>query len=848
MEEPFPHVAASLAPHTVKAGLVAELELNPDKVGVWPARVVAVCGPLLQVRPLGEKRVQWYDINLGVWPWRSGRQLSPPSDLCLEAGGEGASQDWHARFQDEVGESGLAQALPPGHGNCPADTWRPGMKAELLSDENPREGWGVTVTENTGGLLGISLDSPELKASSTHLRLFCTSPRLLSCGSIAPSSTLSFKAPACLRAKNYPDKVWKAVMQSFGEVALERQAPTQCLPEQTTKAKHGFQERMLLTVIDPESKDQLRVVIVDKLIDVTTFVISLLERPDTKVVCSAESEFIVPISWAIEHHFLEKASLQTMSCSPLSKIAPRNLFRALTRPPAPFSLGEELEFCRNADNLEFCPAKVEEVKGRLLQLSLTTKDGKKNILSTATSLDIFPKGWAESNGIQLQIAAENLATEESGINGIRLPIALPVPVRSPLPVAENSWCPPIYFNHLCYSASFLSRHRLESLPRYIGGGPVRLVMREVLSRLIGSSFKSGAVLRKLEVSGRPRPGFWVETMKGKSRVLMLQADVEIPSMGSQVVPFCREVCQKLSCCPYLFGPQLVGEECPSACNSRPKSDFHIATTESGDQRNRRGTKRGRRKGKVGADVGGGQQTPSGTGGAPSPSSSPGSSPSASPTPSTAVTTCTTRESSPCAGRQLAGQPSDTEVEALQRILAEKCQDEMEEDEEETREESPPPQPPSPKLLRSKSSLTAQLPKPDGRSGACAPSQIGNKKRGSPGLGPAFQIDLDAPCPQFVDPPPVKGVILESNPLLWTPTQVAEYLSQQEDVARHAPLFLKDEVDGPALLLLNLPSMLDHWQLMTLGEGISLAKQVESIKLAFYSQFAFKQEARSKKGT
>ena len=49
MEEPFPHVVASLAPHTVKVGLVAELELEK---GVWPARVVAVCGPLLQVQPL----------------------------------------------------------------------------------------------------------------------------------------------------------------------------------------------------------------------------------------------------------------------------------------------------------------------------------------------------------------------------------------------------------------------------------------------------------------------------------------------------------------------------------------------------------------------------------------------------------------------------------------------------------------------------------------------------------------------------------------------------------------------------------------------------------------------------
>ena len=34
--------------------------------------------------------------------------------------------------------------------------------------------------------------------------------------------------------------MWKAVTQSFAEVALERQAPKHCLPEQTLKANHGF--------------------------------------------------------------------------------------------------------------------------------------------------------------------------------------------------------------------------------------------------------------------------------------------------------------------------------------------------------------------------------------------------------------------------------------------------------------------------------------------------------------------------------------------------------------------------------------------------------------------------------
>ena len=92
---------------------------------------------------------------------------------------------------------------------------RPGMKAELLSDEVPTEGWGVTVTENTGGLLGLSYDSPDLKTPNTHLRLFCTSPRLLPCGTIASSPALSFEAPACLRAKKYPDKVKNYSRSSF---------------------------------------------------------------------------------------------------------------------------------------------------------------------------------------------------------------------------------------------------------------------------------------------------------------------------------------------------------------------------------------------------------------------------------------------------------------------------------------------------------------------------------------------------------------------------------------------------------------------------------------------------------
>jgi hypothetical protein len=53
------------------------------------------------------------------------------------------------------------------------------------------------------------------------------------------------------------------------------------------------------------------------------------------------------------------------------------------------------------------------------------------------------------------------------------------------------------------------------------------------------------------------------------------------------------------------------------------------------------------------------------------------------------------------------------------------------------------------------------------------------------------------------------------------------MAAQEDVAELGPLFLRDEVDGRALLLLNLPSVLDHWQLR-LGEAVLLARYLTDL--------------------
>ena len=112
-----------------------------------------------------------------------------------------------------------------------------------------------------------------------------------------------------------------------------------------------------------------------------------------------------------------------------------------------------------------------------------------------------------------------------------------------------------------------------------------------MTRLIGASYKSASVLRRLECKAasaeegaapsgkKPRSGFTIESLKGKSRVLHeLKGDVEVPERSDLVASYCREICQKLGACPYLVCPKLYPAEggCPASCNSRPKTEFHAA--------------------------------------------------------------------------------------------------------------------------------------------------------------------------------------------------------------------------------------------------------------------------------
>lgn len=63
--------------------------------------------------------------------------------------------------------------------------------------------------------------------------------------------------------------------------------------------------------------------------------------------------------------------------------------------------------------------------------------------------------------------------------------------------------------------------------------------------------------------------FLISRYRGKT----YRAVAKIVRTSDQVADFCRRVCAKLECCPNLFSPVLVSENCPENCSIHTKTKY-----------------------------------------------------------------------------------------------------------------------------------------------------------------------------------------------------------------------------------------------------------------------------------
>uniref|UniRef100_A0A669D3G2 Scm like with four mbt domains 1 n=1 Tax=Oreochromis niloticus TaxID=8128 RepID=A0A669D3G2_ORENI len=765
----------------------------------WVANIITTCGQLLLLRYEGyqdDRRADfWCDIMtadlhpLG-WSRQHDKTMRPPEGVREK------HQDWEALLEKALAEECSAPASLlelPQRGRDPVELLCAGCYVELQDSSDPGLAWAAEVEENVGGRLKLRLIGTEgLPDTPATLWLFYLHPRLHPPG-WAKEHDCTLKPPS-----------GQFLRPRLLEMALHTSV---CLSQdQPAIAAHCFKEGMKLEAVDPAAPISIRPATVTRVYNEQYFLVTMdnlcdIEESDSagrSFLCHRDSPGIFPAQWSLKNglplspppgyqgpdfdwaDYLKQCEAEA---------APQHCFPT-EQCEHSFKEAMKLEAVNPLSPENIHVATVTRVKGQYIWLSLEgLKQPMPELIVHVDSLDIFPVSWCETNGYPLVY-----------------PIKPSVEKEKKIAVGNGKYCcPKIYFNHRCFSGPYLNKGRIAELPQFIGPGNCVLVLKEVLTLLINSAYKPSRVLRELQLDQESRWQGHGETLKAKYKGKSYRATVEIVRTADRVADFCRKTCIKLECCPNLFGPRMVLEHCSENCSvlTKTKYTYYYGKKKSkrvgrppGGQTNldagvkRRGRRRKRRKQlfvhkkrRSSASV---DNTPAGS-------------------PQVPQNSCYF-----C----INGEEEDLdEDDSLSEDSGSEMQDDLQDDSEQSVGKSQPTTPsPSPPAT----------PRP-------------TRRRRKP-RSPSFSDDENRPpSPKTPKAEPPQKLCLDTSPLEWSVTDVVRFI-RTTDCAPLARIFLDQEIDGQALLLLNLPTVQECMDLK-LGPAIKLCHHIERVKLAFYQQFA-----------
>jgi hypothetical protein len=138
----------------------------------------------------------------------------------------------------------------------------------------------------------------------------------------------------------------------------------------------------------------------------------------------------------------------------------------------------------------------------------------------------------------------------------------------------------IYFNHKCFTGPSLSKSKICSLPQYVGPGPMRLVIEEVVTKVISVAYVPPRILNDL--SSKSFEELLIERnltntipieFKAKYQKRVHRDTIPVCVNPDDVALYCECICEHIKCCYNLFGLNLYdGDDCPSHCRSLTKSN------------------------------------------------------------------------------------------------------------------------------------------------------------------------------------------------------------------------------------------------------------------------------------
>uniref|UniRef100_G3SVU6 Scm like with four mbt domains 2 n=1 Tax=Loxodonta africana TaxID=9785 RepID=G3SVU6_LOXAF len=710
----------------------------------------------------------------------------------------------------------------PLRGKGPIDLITVDSLIELQDSQNPFQYWIVSVIENVGGRLRLRYVGLE-DTESYDQWLFYLDYRLRPVG-WCQENKYRMDPPSEI----YPLKMaseWKHALEKSLIDAAKFPLPMEVFKDHADLRSHFFTVGMKLETVNMSEPFHICPASVTKVFNNHFFQVTIDDlRPEPSkrsMLCHMDSLGILPVQWCLKNgvNLLPPKgySGQDFDWADYHKqhgaeAAPPFCFRN-TLLSRGFSKNMKLEAVNPTNPGELCVASVVSVKGRLMWLHLEgLQTPVPEFIVDVDSMDIFPVGWCEANSYPLttphkagsqmkrKIAVVQPEKHMAMTRTKHPPPKKRLPSTVPGTVNGKYCCPQLFINHRCFSGPYLNKGRIAELPQSVGPGKCVLVLKEVLSMIINAAYKPGRVLRELQLVEDPNWNFQEETLKAKYRGKTYRAVVKIVRTSDQVADFCRRVCAKLECCPNLFSPVLVSENCPENCSIHTKTKYTYYY--------------GKRKKIIKPPIG------------------ENSVESGPPKPARrrkrrkSIFVQKKRRSSTVDFTTLSGEESEEEDPDVVEddTGSEETGSELRDDQTDTSSvEVPSTRPRRAVTLRSSSEPERRPP--------VERTRRGRKAQTASCAGE----DKCTPAKQETKQEEEERLVLESNPLEWTVTDVVRFI-KLTDCAPLAKIFQEQDIDGQALLLLTLPTVQECMELK-LGPAIKLCHQIERVKVAFYAQYA-----------
>ncbi|KAK2519297.1 scm-like with four MBT domains protein 2 isoform X1 [Columba livia] len=828
----FKHVEISLQ-SSFQPGMKLEVanKSNPDTY--WVATIITTCGQLLLLRYCGygdDRRADFWcdvmtaDLHPVGWCTQNNKVLMPPDAIKEKY------MDWTEFLIHDLTGARTAPANlleGPLRGKNPVDLITVDSLIELQDSQNPFQYWIVSVVENVGGRLRLRYVGLE-ETESYDQWLFYLDCRLRPVG-WCQENKYRMDPPADIYSLKTISE-WKCALEKSLNDAANFPLPMEVFKDHADLRNHFFTVGMKLEAVNVREPFHICPASVTKVFNSHYLQVTIDDlRPEPSkisMLCHADSLGILPIQWCLKNGVnltppkgysgqdFDWADYQKQ-CG--AEAAPHLCFRN-TSFSRGFTKNMKLEAVNPRNPAEICVASVTSVKGRLMWLRLEgLQMPSPEYIVDVESMDIFPVGWCEANAYNLTPPHKAVLRRKRRIAVVQPEKQLPstVPVEKiphdlcPIPQPDTTGtingrycCPQLYINHRCFSGPYLNKGRIAELPQSVGPGKCVLVLKEVLSMVINAAYKPGSVLRELQLVEDPQWNFQEETLKAKYRGKTYRATVKIVRTSDQVADFCRRVCAKLECCPNLFSPVLVAEVCPENCSIHTKTKYTYYY--------------GKRKKIIKPPIGENNNMKSGH-----------VKPARRRKRRKSIFVQKKRRSSAvdlnAAGS--AEESEDDEPDAMEdETGSEETSSELRDDQTDTSSaEVPSARPRRAVTLRSSSELDRP-----------APTERARRSR-RPQPHSYSETEKCAQVKEEIKQEEEEKLILDSNPLEWTVTDVVRFI-KLTDCAPLAKIFQEQDIDGQALLLLTLPTVQECMELK-LGPAIKLCHQIERVKVAFYAQYA-----------